>query len=80
MTIRLAYLSLIRKLQAREPKKTVTVADIPEITISPPKTADEKNIDIINAINSSIESKRSRAMTLDTYTQEVRSRLFEFEN
>lgn len=71
LTIHLAYLSLAKKLQARETKKTVTI-DVPSIVVSPPTAKVEKSIGVINAFNSSNDNKtRNRAMTLDSLTQEV---------
>jgi hypothetical protein len=64
LAIRLAYLSLIKKLQARETKKTVKI----ELSTS----SIQKTIGVINAFNSSSHTKsRNRAMTLDSLAQEV---------
>lgn len=81
LTIRLAYLSLIKKLQARETKKTVVV-DVPEITISRPSSGTtvktskptlEESVAIVNAFSpSSDATSRNRAMTLDSLSLEVR--------
>lgn len=84
LTIRLAYLSLIKKLQARETKKTVIV-DVPEIMISRPsggplaktsKPTLEESIAVVNAFSpSSDATSRNRALTLDSLTLEVRFNL-----
>ena len=81
LTIRLAYLSLIKKLQARETKKIVIV-DVPEIMISRPsggpttkssKPTLAESIAVVNAFNpSSDATSRNRALTLDSLTLEVR--------
>jgi len=65
LTIRLAYLSLKKRLQTREIKKTVTI-ELPTENV-------QKTIGIINTFNSSIDTKsRNRSMTLDSLTQEVK--------
>jgi hypothetical protein len=67
----LAYLSLTKKLQAREPKKTPMI-DVPAITVSTPSASIKKTIAIVNAFHPSSDAKsRNRAMTLDSFTQEV---------
>ncbi len=79
LTIRLAYASLIKKLQARvnkEKKKTVRINLPPETFASspPPPLASpvQKSIGVINVFNSSTDTKaRNRAMTLDTLMREV---------
>ena len=72
LTIRLAYASLMKKLQAREikeKKKTVTIHVTPETVPSAPV---QKSIAVISSFNSSTDIKsRDRAMTLDTLTREV---------
>jgi hypothetical protein len=72
LTIRLAYLSLIKKLEARESKKTVTI-DVPSINVTPTSNATvQKSIAVINTFNPSADAKsRDRAMTLDSLTLEV---------
>jgi cytidyltransferase-like protein len=70
LTIRLAYSSLIKKLEARETKKLVTV-DVPSIAVSPLTSSVQKTIGVINGFNSSWDTKsRNRAMTLDSLSQE----------
>jgi hypothetical protein len=73
LTIRLAYASLMKKLQARaikEKKKTVKIDLSCETASSPPPV--HRSIGVINAFNTSNDSKsRNRAMTLDTLTREV---------
>jgi hypothetical protein len=73
LTIRLAYASLMKKLQAREPKArklTVKIDLVPETIPSPPPV--QRTIAVISAFNSSTDIKsRNRAMTLDTLTIEV---------
>jgi hypothetical protein len=65
LTIRLAYLSLKKRLQIREIKKTVTI-ELPTENV-------QKTIGIVNTFNSSIDTKsRDRSMTLDSLTQEVK--------
>jgi len=65
LTIRLAYLSLKKRLQTREIKKSVTI-ELPTENV-------QKTIGIINTFNSSIDTKsRNRSMTLDSLTQEVK--------
>jgi hypothetical protein len=71
LTIRLAYVSLMKKLQARETtkdkKKTVTIVLPSETTLPVQKT-----IGVINAFNSSTDPKScTRAMTLDSSIREV---------
>jgi hypothetical protein len=62
---------LIKKLEARETKKLVTV-DVPSITVSPSTSSVQKTIGVINGFNSSCDTKsRNRAMTLDSLSQEV---------
>ncbi len=72
LTIRLAYASLMKKLQARqikERKKTVTIHVTPETL---PPSPVQKSIAVINSFNSSTDIKsRDRAMTLDTLSREV---------
>lgn len=75
LTIRLAYASLAKKLQAREMIKeqqtTVTVSPKSEpVTVSVPMV--NKSIAIINAFNSITDVKsRNRALTIDSLMQEV---------
>jgi hypothetical protein len=73
LTIRLAYASLMKKLQAREikgKKKTVIIADTPPTFL--PASPVQKTIGVINAFNFPNDIKtRNRAMTLDTVTREV---------
>ncbi len=73
LTIRLAYASLMKKLQAREikdQKKTVRIDLTPETL--PPSSSIQKTIGVINLFNSSTDTKaRERAMTLDTLIREV---------
>ncbi len=46
--------------------------DVPSITVSPPTSSVQKTIGVINAFNSSCDTKsRNRAMTLDSLSQEV---------
>jgi hypothetical protein len=78
LTIRLAYASLMKKLQARvnkEKKKTVRINLPPETLASstPPLASPiQKTIGVINVFNSSTDTKaRNRAMTLDTLMREV---------
>ncbi len=80
LTIRLAYASLMKKLQARvnkEKKKTVRINLTPETFASSPPppplaSAVQKTIGVINVFNSSTDTKaRNRAMTLDTLIREV---------
>jgi hypothetical protein len=75
LTIRLAYASLMKKLQARdtkEKKKSVRIDLPPETFASPPTSPVQKTIGVINAFNLPTDAKaRSRAMTLDTSTREV---------
>jgi hypothetical protein len=73
LTIRLAYASLMKKLQARdtkEKKKSVRI-DLTLETL-PPSSPVQKTIGVINVFNSSTDTKkRDRAMTLDTSLREV---------
>ncbi|CAF2951845.1 unnamed protein product [Rotaria sp. Silwood2] len=74
LTIRLAYASLMKKLQARETitarKKTITADSTSENTSSSVPSIN-KTIAVINAYNSSTDKKfRNRAMTLDTLQRE----------
>ena len=71
LTIRLAYISLTKKLQARESrneKKSVTIQDQPE-EIQIPR---QKSIAVINTpISNNDANARQRAMTLDSSQREV---------
>ncbi|CAF0863284.1 unnamed protein product [Adineta steineri] len=76
LTIRLAYASLAKKLQARqmkEKKKTVTIdlppETLPRETLSPSSPI-QKTIGVLNAFNSTEAKSRNRAMTLDSRTRE----------
>ena len=73
----MACLSLLKKLQARETKKTVTM-DVPSITITqPPNQTAQQSIAVIKTFEPSADAKsRDRAMTLDSLKIEVSS----FEN
>ncbi len=71
LTIRLAYASLTKKLEARETtkeeKKTVTI-DLPSETSS----SVQKTIGLINTFNSSTDTKsRTQPMKLDSSEREV---------
>lgn len=75
LTIRLAYASLAKKLEAREKvketKKIVTI-DVNSHVVPPLPSPVHKTIGVLNAFNSSIDTKsRQRALTLDSSTQEV---------
>jgi cytidyltransferase-like protein len=73
LTIRLAYASLTKKLQARETnkerKKTVTI-DLPSEAVSPATSPVQKTIGVVNAFNFPTDKSRHRAMTLDSVTRE----------
>jgi hypothetical protein len=72
LTIRLAYLSLIKKLQARESKTTVTI-DIPS------NSTVQKSIAVIKTFEPSADAtSRDRAMTLDSLKLEVGFLIFSF--
>ena len=78
LTIRLAYASLKKKLDARknrERKKSVRISFQTETSLSSASSV-QKTIGIINAFNLSNENtnqSRNRAMTLDTNLNKVRS-------
>ena len=80
LTIRLAYASLMKKLQARDTKdkkKSVRIDLPPEALSSPPASPVQKTIGVINVFNPPTDTRaRNRAMTLDTSTREVSRRLF----
>jgi len=80
LTIRLAYASLMKKLQARDKlprKKTVRIDLTPETV---PLSPVQKTIGVLNAFNFPDETKvRDRSLTIDSLADEVdesvRSRL-----
>ena len=77
LTIRLAYASLKKKLDAREKsesKKTVTIKVTPDSIPIPPSIPSpvQKTIGVLNAFNFDDAQSRHRAMTVDSITREVR--------
>ncbi|CAF0772270.1 unnamed protein product [Rotaria sordida] len=74
LTIRLAYASLMKKLQAREintERKKTIILDSTSETVSSSTSPVNKTIGVINIFNSSTDTKaRLRAMTLDTKLRE----------
>ena len=75
LTIRLAYASLMKKLQAREilsDKKKITSTVVTSETVSTSVSSVNKSIAVINAFNSLTDVKyRSRALTIDSLMREV---------
>ncbi|UJR13267.1 hypothetical protein I4U23_000287 [Adineta vaga] len=75
LTIRLAYASLAKKLEAREKKdrkKKVTIKVTPDTL--PPSSPIQKTIGVLNAYNFDNAQSRSRAMTVDSITRENEKR------
>ncbi|CAF1157633.1 unnamed protein product [Adineta ricciae] len=79
LTIRLAYASLKKKLDAREKsekKKTVTIKVTPDSAPVPPSIPSpvQKTIGVLNAFNFDDAQSRHRAMTIDSITRENEKR------
>ncbi|CAF2046281.1 unnamed protein product [Rotaria magnacalcarata] len=74
LTIRLAYASLMKKLQAREiisAKQKAASTGVTSETVSPSVSPVNKSIAVINAFNSLTDVKyRSRALTIDSLVRE----------
>jgi len=79
LTIRLAYASLMKKLQARDTKEKKKIVRIDLTPETLPSSPVQKSIGVINVFNSSTDTKaRDRAMTLDTLLREVHLILHRF--